>query len=184
MRRRMPCCRDWVGTCTDGSSPMARTAEASLPLKPSAVTGPSGLLRLRVGSMAPSIHPQNLRGADEVILIDSWLFAQALVTPGLKTPSAVSPRGAHVKGRGGCRICRNAGGKLHTQRRQAAWSSTGGAHGKAARIFHDDLRSLEAGDSAFHRSSSSVVGAGRGFVNHGDNALLDELAVNGWRTKL
>jgi len=30
------------------------------------------------------IHPQNLRGADEVILIDSWLFTQALGYAGIE----------------------------------------------------------------------------------------------------
>ena len=30
------------------------------------------------------IHPQDLRGADEVILIDSWLFTQALGNAGIE----------------------------------------------------------------------------------------------------
>lgn len=55
------------------------------------------------------IHPQNLRGADEVILIDSWLLGQALGYAGIEYTFRGESQSAHVKGRSGCRICGNAG---------------------------------------------------------------------------
>jgi hypothetical protein len=42
-------------------------------------------------------------------LIDSWLFSQALGYAGIENTFRGETQSAHVKGRGSCRICRNAG---------------------------------------------------------------------------
>lgn len=54
-------------------------------------------------------YPHHLRGADEVILIDFGKLAQSPCYAGIENAIRRKSQSTHVKGRGGCRICRNAG---------------------------------------------------------------------------
>ena len=97
---------------------------------------------------------------------------------------------AHEETRSGSRICRHAGGKLYTKRRQAFFAITHRTNSKGCRIGEQlraqerlRIRALQTRNGFIDFTRAAPLQVRRCRYKHGDLAAFDQLASGVWRRR-